>query len=84
MNASNTIIKDAPVEAMQKAQTIIDNLPQWVWSTTMGKTFFRVNGKTLDLLPPNYVPKDGDLVFALTNLNGFISIERTYPLDNDK
>jgi hypothetical protein len=76
----NAIPNNLQSDGVERAQELINKLPAWVWNTTIPATLFRIYNNTAELVPKDYRPKEGDLVFSLTSLKGFVSIQKIYPL----
>jgi hypothetical protein len=62
-----------------KIQSLLQNLPASIWSTTTPATLFRIANKRAEYVSDEYSPNEGDLVFQYKNDDGYISIKQIYP-----
>jgi hypothetical protein len=72
-----------PAQVGERIQSLLRSLPESLWHTTTPPTMFKIANNKACLVPSNYQPEAGDLVFVYENKDGFISIKKIYPDDSE-
>lgn len=80
--ASPTIppMPEAPEAAVRR---VMAGLPAEIWTTTTPPTYFRIRENRAEPVSADYAGQPGELVFCYENNDGFISIKKTYPPDEE-
>ena len=76
---SGEVLEARARETAQAVRRILGGLPAEIWTTTTPPTFFRIADNRAEIVPADYQPQPGDLVFLYRNDGGYISIIKAYP-----
>lgn len=79
MTAETALPKVDPQQIGERIQSLIKQLPADIWNTTTPPTWFKISNNVASLVPSNYQPKSGELLFVYKNDDGFISIQQKFP-----
>lgn len=79
MSAETALPKVDPKQIGERIQSLIKELPADIWNTTTPPTWFKISNNVARLVPPNYKPQSGELLFVYKNECGFISIQQQFP-----
>lgn len=80
---AKSAIPPMPESPEAAVRRVMAGLPPEIWTTTTPPTYFRIRANRAEPVASDYAGQPGDLVFCYENKDGFISIKKTYPPDEE-